>query len=111
MLGPAVAKLLQDFGSTLTLTRQALTAYVPSTGTLPAGAVSTFSIRGVFINYRQDRIDGTVVRAGDRMLLVSAEGSQTVPAIGDRVDGCHLVDVRTFAPNGVAVAWTCQARK
>lgn len=106
-----VAFLLEDEGSSLTLTRQAAGAYMPSTGLMAATTPANFTIRGAFINYHADNVDGTVIRAGDRLLLVSAVGSTTVPAIGDRVDGTEILAVRSFAPNGVAIAWACQTRK
>ena len=113
MFEETVLELLSDpdIGSTLTLTRRAGQTYNPATGTVSAGTTSTFSILGVFINYQDDRIDGTVIRVGDRMLLVSATGSDTTPAIGDSVGGLEIVNVRTFAPAGTAVAWACQTRK
>ena len=56
-------------------------------------------------------VSGSVIQMGDRQLLVSADGSATTPAIGDKVGGLQLIDVRAFAPNGTAIAWSCQARK
>lgn len=111
MLGDDVAYLLEDFGSDLTLTRDVGGTYDPATGTYTNGTATTFTVRGVFINYRDDRVDGSVIQMGDRQLLVSSGGSTTVPQIGDLVGGLRLIDVRTFAPNGTAIAWACQARK
>lgn len=111
MLGDDVAYLLEDFGSNLTLTRDVGGTYSPATGTYTDGTPTTFTIRGVFINYRDDRVDGSVIQMSDRQLLVSADGSETTPAIGDKVGGLQLIDVRAFAPNGTAIAWSCQARK
>jgi hypothetical protein len=111
MLGNSVTTLLQKYGSALTLTRQSGATYNPATGALSGGASATFTVRGVFINYLDENVDGTVVRMGDRRLLVSPQGSTTVPAIGDRVDGMELIDVRTYAPGGAAIAYACQARK
>jgi hypothetical protein len=111
MLGDDVAFLLQDFGSDLTLTRPGVGAYSPTTGEMTTAADSTFTIRGVFINYTDANVDGTVVRMGDRRLLVKAKDATTTPAINDRVGGLQVIDVRTIAPNGVPVAWSCQMRK
>jgi hypothetical protein len=111
MLGADVAYLLEDFGSDLTITRIVRGAYNPATGVAPAPTSQTFTIRGVFINYADANVDGTVVRMGDRRLLVSAQGAGTTPAVGDRVSGLEIVDVRTIAPNGNPIAWACQVRK
>jgi len=106
-----VASLLTEWGSDLTLTRQITQVYTPSTGVLSAGTAQSFTIRGVFINYLDKDIDGTVIRMGDRRLLVQALDTTATPQIGDKVSGLEIVDVRTVAPNGVAAAWSCQVRK
>ena len=111
MLARDVAHLLQDFGSDLTLTRQAAGAYDPTAGTMTTTTATTYTVRGVFINYTDANVDGSVVRMGDRRLLVRAQGAATSPEIGDRVSGLQVIDVRTVAPNGVPVAWSCQMRK
>jgi hypothetical protein len=114
MLADDVAYLLDDFGSDLTLTRQADGTYDPTSGAITPispDEPTTFQIRGVFINYIDANVDGTVIRMGDRRLLVRAAGAATTPAINDRVDGMQIVDVRSIAPNGIVIAWACQARK
>lgn len=111
MLEEAVNALLEDDGSSLTLTRQVGGVYNPATGTKTAGTSTNFTVRGVFINYEDRNIDGSVIHMGDRRLLVSPQGSTTVPQIGDVVDGMKLLDVRSYAPKGVPIAWACQARK
>lgn len=111
MLEKSIHYLLDRHGSTLALTRLAFGAYDPATGAAPPGAVSTFLVRGVFINYSDDNIDGTTVRSGDRRLLVAAANAVTTPQIGDRVDNCQIIDVQTYAPNNTPVAWSCQVRK
>jgi hypothetical protein len=111
MLAEDVSQLMEDFGSTLTVTRSTPGTYAPSTGAMTGATISTFTVRGVFINYTDSNVDGTVVRMGDRRLLVAATGAGGTPAVGDRVSGLQVIDVRTIAPNGVAIAWACQMRK
>lgn len=111
MLTEAVADLLQDFGSDLVLTRAGNPTYDPTAGTVANAAGTTLTVRGVFINYMDRDVDGTLVRMGDRKLLISAEGSDGAPEIHDTVDGMKIIDVRSFAPNGTDIAWTCQVRK
>lgn len=111
MYADTITALLETFGSDLTLTRQAGDTYDPATGVYSGGASTAYTIRGVMIAYRDDMIDGSVIRVGDRRLLVDAQESETTPAIGDTVGGLSVVHVRAYAPNGTAVAWACQMRK
>ena len=110
MLEESVLQLMRDFGSDLTLSRAGAATYDPSAGTVSNGTPTTLSARGVFIEYHQDNIDGTLVKRGDRKLLLAAEGATGTPAVDDVVSGMKVVDVRTIAPNGVPIAWTCQVR-
>ncbi len=111
MLAYDVALLLRDRGSDLSLTRQTMAAYSPTTGTNAPVAVTTYIMRGVFINYTDDDLANTAISVGDRRLLLQAKNAVTTPQSGDRVDGLQILDVRTYAPNGVPVAWACQMRK
>ena len=110
MLGNAVVDLMQKYGSDLTLTRQVGGAYDSQTGTVSGGTPTPFNFRGVFINYDDKHIDGTLVLRGDRRLLMQARGMTTAPALGDVIAGHRVIDVRPVAPNGVAIAYSCQVR-
>lgn len=110
MLEDDVASLLEDFGSDLTLERPGAPTYNPATGEMASASDATLTVRGVLINYMDGDVDGTVVLQGDRRMLVSAIGSDGAPERGDIVGGAKIVDVRTIAPNGTAIAWACQVR-
>lgn len=110
MLEDGVARLMQKFGSDLTLTRPGTPTYNPATGTVTSTAASTITARGVFIEYRDDHIDGTMIRRGDRKLLLAAQGATGTPAVEDTVAGLKVVEVRTIAPNGTPIGWACQMR-
>jgi hypothetical protein len=111
MLADDVAHLLEDFGSALVLTRPGVPVYNPVIGTTATTGGGSFTLRAVFINYLDENVNGTTIRSGDRRLLVSVQGSTTAPQIDDMVGGLKVIDVRTIAPNGTAIAYACQMRK
>lgn len=111
MLGNAIVDLMQENGSDLTLARQVGGSYNSQTGIVAGGTTATFTFRGVFINYDDKHIDGTLVERGDRRLLMQARGMTTAPLLGDVVDGHRIIDVRPIAPKGVAIAYACQVRR
>jgi hypothetical protein len=110
MLGGDLAYLLDDFGSNLTLTRVTAGDYDPSLGTVGAITSTTYHIHGVFIDYMDSDVDGSVVRRGDRKLLIRASDAGTVPAVSDRVGGLQVLSVQTIAPKGVPIGWICHMR-
>lgn len=110
MLDYDVAALLQEEGSDLTVTRPGATIYDAATATVTEAASTTFVLRGLFVNYKDKDVDGTVIRANDRRMLASARGATGAPQVGDMVAGYRIEHVRAFAPNGVVIAWACQVR-
>lgn len=110
MLDDDIAYLLDEHGVDLTLTRIAGSAYDPSTGIMSAGTTATFTIRGVFINYREEQIDNTSIRASDRKLLIQGKGLLTTPQIKDRVSGVEIIDVRRIQAGNTVIAYACQTR-
>ena len=114
MFDEDVASLLEEFGSLMTLVRPGAAVYNPATGQMVSGTDSEpveYDLHAVFVNYHDRNVDGTVIRAGDRQLLISAQGSTTAPEIDDVVGGLRVINVRTFAPNDVPVAYACHMRK
>lgn len=110
MLRDDVAILLAEHGKTMTVTRIASSTYNPATGVMSAGTTQTYTIRGVFINYNEEQINGTTIRADDRKLLIQAKGLTATPQIGDRVEGVEILTVRRLESAATTIAFTCQTR-
>ena len=117
-----IAFLMEDHGTDLTLTRAgpggtydpatgAITYPTPGTGDPDPSEPLTFTVRGVFINYEEERINNTTIKADDRKLLVQALDIPTVPVIGDVVADMTLVGpVRTIKSGDTVLAYTAQTR-
>jgi len=65
-------RLLNQFGASLTFTRQSGETFDPATGTTTASE-ETFSRDVVWLDYDNDDIDGSVVQRGDARLLIQGE--------------------------------------
>jgi hypothetical protein len=107
-----VTRLLATHGYDLTLKRVKVGGtYDTTTGTVTGGATSTATIRGVFIDYNEQDIDGTNVLADDRKLLVQADGLTLVPEVGDFVDDeVRIERVRKIQSGATVIAYICQTR-
>ena len=108
-----VAFLLAEHGYDLTLTRAGSGgSYDAETGTITGGAAdATYSIRGVFIEYRAEQINNTTILANDRKLLIQAKGIPVAPQIGDNVGDVRIVGpVRKIQSGSTVLAYTAQVR-
>jgi hypothetical protein len=107
-----VKKLIDRYGYDITLSRTNVGGtYSTTTGKVGSGSTTTATLRGVFVNYEQEDIDGTSVLADDRKLLVQARGLNVAPKKGDLVAGdVQIVSVRTIKAGATTIAYVCQAR-
>lgn len=107
------ARLILRFGALVVLRRSVPGAYDPATGAPGAPTVTSQTVLAVVLDFPQSYIDGTLIRAGDRKVLVSAMGT-TAPQAGDTMawEGQKLVVVnaKKLGPAGPAVLYTLQVR-
>jgi hypothetical protein len=106
-------RLIQKFGTSVSITRSVPGAYDPATGAPAAPTVTSQTVRAVVLDFPQRYIDGTLIRVGDRRALVSAVGS-TAPLAGDvftwKSQSLVVVTVKELGPAGLAVLYTLQVR-
>lgn len=108
---------LKDKGLACTITKQTAGTYDPATGAATI-TTSTQSAYGALFDYENKNIDGTLVKKGDRRLLLSALNTAgaalTAPSVNDTVTANSvtytIIAIRPIAPSGVAVAYDCQIR-
>lgn len=108
---------LKDKGLTCTITKQTAGSYSVSTG-VASVSTSTQSAYGALFDYENKNIDGSLVKKGDRKLLLSALNTAlaalTAPSVNDTVTANSvtytIIAIRPIAPSGVAVAYDCQIR-
>jgi len=106
--------LITEFGQPITLKVAAGTAYYPSTG----GVTVTYTdqtCNGCTVDFDKDLIDGTKVRIGDRLVLLSPIGISE-PTEGDKLvigsDTWNIVPPVTVTnPAGTPVLYEVQVRK
>lgn len=107
------ARLIQKFGTAVTMGRSVPGAYDPATGAPGTPTVTSQTVQAVVLDFPQSYIDGTLIRAGDRRCLVSAVGT-TAPLAGDtftwKGQALVVVQAKELGPAGTAVLYTLQVR-
>ena len=111
-----IAELLDDpdVGRAIMISRTPATSYNPADGSVMQGAVQTWTTRGLFLNYKDDLIDGTNVKRGDRRLYLKIKGLTYRAAVGDKVtastDSYMVVNFKTIELGGTTVIFIMQVR-
>ena len=112
-------KLLKGKGQILTLTKVTAGTYNPATGAMTGTTTSTQTAYGAIFDYGAKQIDGTLIKAGDKQLLLSAfktDGTAlTAPVLGDTVSIGGVVytlvePLKTVGPAGITVIYEANLR-
>ncbi len=112
-------RLLKGKGQTVTLTHTVPGTYDPTTGQI-TNTTTTQTGTGAVIDWDARQVDGTLIKVGDRRLLLSPLNSSgaalTAPVLGDTVtDAAGVVytlvaPLKTISPAGTAVLYDCNLR-
>ena len=113
-LAATASRLVERFGSPITLTKSTRAEYDPTAGEFLDSSARTYTGYGVRTEYRANEIDGTRIQSGDaRVYLSIVVGAQ--PATGDvlTIEGARyaVLECRPLQPGPVVVLYDVQARK
>lgn len=108
-------ELLAEFGATCILSVPGSGTYDAATGTKTNGASTDHDITAVVLNFPQKYIDGTLIKVGDKRVIVSSVGLTVDPEPGHVfIDGggsSKVISADKRAPAGQSVIWILQVRK
>ena len=107
-----VQRLLGTHGYSVTFSRVgAGGSYNATTGKVSGGSTLTWSGRGVFVNYREEDVDGSSITTDDRKLLLQAVGLTREPEVGDFVDSTvQVLNVQKLQSGSTVIAYMLQTR-
>ena len=112
-LAATTRRQIEDKGRPITL-RLVEAAFDPASG--ESAPVTTDSEAfGLFSEFEERQIDGSVVRAGDKLLLIAAEGLNAVPTpdykVVDGADVWNVAHVSAVQPGPTAVLYKLRIRR
>ena len=103
-----VTPLLQKFGATKTLVREAESSYDPVTDVTVPGITENYSGNAVMTMYNRIEIDNTNILANDRKVLWDGEE----PRQNDKIDDFRVVRFERVSPDDASnVMYILQVRK
>lgn len=113
-LASRAAALLASYGQGMVLTRITKGAHDPGTGTPTAGVTQTWTGSGVELEFDNRTIDGTLIKAGDKRILLSAP-NVAQPKSGDTLtfggETWRVQDAKIIKPGTTSVLYDVQVRK
>ena len=103
--------ILLEFGQIITLSKNT-SIYDPITGAVTATQTSQTGIGAIF-DYGNRDIDGELIAAGDKQLLLAVDGLD-IPNISDIVtvsgNQYTIMRVKNISPAGTSVMYDCNIR-
>lgn len=110
-LAATATRLLTKYGQTVTVTRDVVGTVDPITGQGTPGTPVTFTGKGAIFDYDIRLVDGVMIQATDKRLMLEAANA---PEIGDVIttaDGDYTaVSVNPTSPAGTVVKYDIQIR-
>lgn len=97
---------------TVTYKARTSSGYTPGSG--PTGGTSSYTVtKAVFIDYKSNEIDGEVIRANDRRLLILASDLAVTPKTDDWVErtGGEIWVIKNIGIDPAQAVWDLQTRK
>lgn len=101
--------LLNEFGAPVTFTRVTGEVKNPATGAvITPGTTTTSSPKGVIVPIKSNLIDGTRIKAGDKLLITD---DTFAPAMTDKVAGWAIQEIVESNPAGKPLVYFTRIRK
>lgn len=110
-LQQTAARLIAKFGQAGAIRRTTTSgpAYDPETVT------TDHPCQLAVMQYTDDKIDGTLIMRGDKLVYLSTAGLSVEPSTADKVliggEEHAIVNVKPLSPAGLVVFWEVQARR
>lgn len=112
-LAVTTSRQIKDKGRLVTL-RLTDAAFDPATGESTPRNTDSEAF-GLFTEFEERQVDGSVVQTGDKLLLIAAEGLKAMPTPGYKViDGADVWNVEhlsTVQPGPTAVLYKLRIRQ
>lgn len=106
-MAETTTRLLTEYGKTITLTRNT-TTFNPVTGSQSITDTASVDVIGVEIPIRQELVDGTRIKVGDRFFTLAPD---VEPLMTDKIGTASIIAIEPINPAGTPVAYKIQVRQ
>lgn len=115
-----IKRLINDFGTTVTFRREAVSTYDPTTSELTKATADDETVKVAFTDFNITEVDGDSIRLGDRRAYMSAYDTDGTlltkePRPDDFFIGqdspVRILNARRILSNGNLIGYVCQVRE
>jgi hypothetical protein len=110
-----VANAIKQFGMPMTLSTETAGTYDPSTGVVSDPVKVDHLVNGIVIEYESKDIDGTLIKIGDKIALMTASDTTPEPNSDNTLTmnsvDWAVISCNPIAPAGLAIVYKVQVRK
>lgn len=110
-MAAAASRLIEQFGQQVNLSRTTGRVINPVTGAVTPGVTEVFTPKGIFKSYPDNLIDGTRIKAGDRLVVLD---SQVEPQMTDKIEAqgtlWPIQEIITANPAGTPIVYMVRVR-
>lgn len=89
--------------------------YLPSEDDFANADHDDVTVKALFTEYKDNQVDGELIRRGDKRLLIAAAALASSPAgrelVIDGDDTYKVIDIKTLQPGDAAILYYLQVRK
>lgn len=105
---------IADKGRNVTYRIATQGTYDPQTDAITSQSTSTKTVKAVIINARQNEIDGTLIKKGDKFALIADDSLTFTPKTNDVIfdgDEYTVKNIKTVKPGNTVLLYKLQLRK
>jgi hypothetical protein len=113
-LTAATISLIADAGRAVSLVYTTQGTYNPSDDEIYSQAETSETVYMVITNFKKSDVDGTLIKAGDRLALLANDNLSRAPKTGDKVEDSEtytIVGIEEIKPGDTVLLYKLQLRR
>lgn len=115
MVVKTAQRLIKRFGGSINIVVTNITPAAQGWKPGTTAAPTIIETDGVFLNYEQKFVDGTVIKQGDQKVLFSAVGVEFPPEVSGyiirKTEKWNIKSIRPLNPGGTVIIYSAQVRQ
>jgi len=110
-IASTAAAQIADKGRNITYTSVGIGTFNPATGSYTGETETDTTLKAVFTEFLENQIDGSVIKRGDKQVLITDVTPKINDKITDGSDIYQVVNIKEIKPGDTACLYKLQVRR